>query len=134
VFLLVMSPFGVFTSPVGVVGAFFVCVLVGLAFAAPIFAFSAHIKSEAAFAVIFRVVMIPMFLFSGAFFPISNLPGPLAWAAKLTPLWHGVDLVRELVLGRVDGSTALLHLAYLTAFVVLGWWLAVRSLTGRLEL
>ncbi len=134
VFLVVMSFFGVFESPLGVVGAFFVCVLTGLAFAAPVFAFSAFIKSESAFALIFRVAMIPMFLFSGAFFPVANLPAALEWLARLTPLWHGVDLSRTLVLGTTDGSLALVHVAYLVVFTAVGWWLAVRSLTKRLEL
>ena len=48
-------------------------VLVGLSFAALFFAYSATIRSEAAFALIFRLLVIPLFLFSGAFFPISNL-------------------------------------------------------------
>lgn len=134
VFLLVMAPFGVFVSAVGVVAAFFVSVLTGMAFAAPVFAYSAFIRSESGFAVIFRVLMIPMFLFSGAFFPISNLPAALEWAARFTPLWHGVDLTRMLVLGTTDGPVALVHLGYLAAFTAVGWWLAVRSLTKRLEL
>ena len=132
VFLLVMAPFGVFESFLGVVAAFFVQILVGLAFAAPFFAYSASMKSEAGFAVIFRLVVMPLFLFSGAFFPISNLSPALEWVARLTPLWHGVDLTRMLVLGQVDGSLALVHLLYLAVLVVVGWWLAVRALTKRL--
>ena len=53
--------------------AFFVQLLIGLAFAAPIYALSASMKDESGFALVFRLGMIPMFLFSGAFFPISNL-------------------------------------------------------------
>jgi lipooligosaccharide transport system permease protein len=133
VFLLVMSAFGVFSSVWGVCVAFVVCVVLGLAFAAPVFAFAAHAENEAGFTLIYRVLMIPMFLFSGAFFPVANLPDPLQWLAELTPLWHGVDLVRMLVLGRVDGSLALIHIAYLVALLAVGWWLAVRSLRSRLE-
>ena len=51
--------------------------------------------------------MIPMFLFSGAFFPIANLPPALEWLARLTPLWHGVDLTRMLTLGTLDVPPAL---------------------------
>jgi lipooligosaccharide transport system permease protein len=116
-----------------VVGAFFVSILVGLAFAAPIFAYAAAMKSEAGFAVIFRLVVLPLFLFSGAFFPISNLSAALEWIARFTPLWHGVDLTRMLVLGTVDWPLALVHVAYLTVMTVVGWWLAVRALTRRLE-
>jgi lipooligosaccharide transport system permease protein len=110
VFLLVMSCFGVFESVPGVIAAFFVQVLVGLAFAAPFFAYSAAMKSEAGFAVIFRLVVLPLFLFSGAFFPITNLAAPLEWLARLTPLWQGVDLTRMLVLGDVRPGAAAVHL------------------------
>jgi lipooligosaccharide transport system permease protein len=132
VFLAVMSPFGVFTSAWGVVVAFFVQLLVGLAFATPIFAFTAFVMNENAFSLIFRLGMIPLFLFSGAFFPITNLSAPMEWFARVTPLWHGVDLTRMLVLGRADGSTAAIHVAYLVVLAAVGWWLTVRHLTRRL--
>jgi len=133
VFLVVMSPFGVFESVLGVVAAFFVQVLIGLSFAGVLFAYSATVKSEAGFAVIYRLLVMPLFLFSGAFFPVANLSAPLEWLAKLTPLWHGVDLTRMLVLGTVDGSLALVHVAYLLVLSAFGWWLAVRRLEKRLE-
>jgi Nod factor-specific ABC transporter NodJ protein len=132
VFTLVMAPFGVFESWWGVVVAFFVQLLIGLAFASPIYAITAAMKDESGFSLIFRLGMIPMFLFSGAFFPISNLGGVLEWLARLTPLWHGVDLTRMLVLGHVDWSTALVHVVYLAAFAVVGYLLATRVLHKRL--
>ena len=133
VFLLVMAPFGVFDSVLGVIGAWFVVTLVGMAFATVFFAYSATIRSDQGFALIYRVLVIPLFLFSGAFFPIENLSAPLEWAARVTPLWHGVDLTRMLVLGNVDGSAAFVHLVYLLVLTAVGWWLAVRRLDRRLE-
>ena len=97
------------------------------------FAYSASIKSESGFAIIYRLLVIPLFLFSGAFFPISNLPAPLEWLARLTPLWHGVDLTRMLVLGDVRPGLALVHLAYLVVLSLVGWWLAVWRLDKRME-
>ncbi len=132
VFLAVMAPFGVFESLPGVVGAFFVMLLTGLAFAAPVFALSAALKDESAYSLVFRLVMIPLFLFSGAFFPITNLSPVMEWFARVTPLWHSVDLTRMLVLGRVDASSALVHLTYLGVLAALGWWLTVRLLRRRL--
>jgi lipooligosaccharide transport system permease protein len=76
--------------------------------------------------------MIPMFLFSGAFFPVTNLDRWLEVVAKVTPLWHGVDLTRMLVLGRVDGSLAAIHVAYLLGLVLVGWVLVTRVLERRL--
>jgi lipooligosaccharide transport system permease protein len=73
-----------------------------------------------------------MFLFSGAFFPVSNLDAWMEVLAKVTPLWHVVDLTRMLVLGNVDVSTALIHIAYLTVLAAVGWVLAVRGLERRL--
>jgi lipooligosaccharide transport system permease protein len=133
VFLVVMSFFGVFESVPGVVAAFFVQILVGLAFAGILFAYSATLKSEAGFAVVYRLLVMPLFLFSGAFFPVANLSAPLEALAKLTPLWHGVDLTRMLVLGQVDGSLAVVHVVYLLVLAAAGWWLAVWRLEKRLE-
>lgn len=132
VFLAVMSPFGVFTSTAGVFAAFVVQLLVGLAFAAPVFALSSGVKDESLFALVFRLGMIPLFLFSGAFFPISNLNPAMEWFARVTPLWHGVDLTRMLVLGGLDLPRALVHVVYLGALAALGWWLTVRNLRRRL--
>lgn len=133
VFLAVLAPFGVFASVWGAVGAFFVTLLVGLAFATPIYGFSAGLKDESAFALVFRLMVIPLFLFSGAFFPIGNLSAPMEWLARLTPLWHGVDLTRMLTLGTLEPGLALLHVAYLVALAVAGYWWACRRLTKRLE-
>jgi lipooligosaccharide transport system permease protein len=131
VFLAVMAPFGVFESVTGVLVAFFVQLLIGLAFAAPVYALSARLPNESGFALVFRLGMIPMFLFSGAFFPVSNLDAPLEALAKITPLWHGVDLTRMLVLGRVDGSMALVHDCYLAALAVCGRELTTQTHTRR---
>ena len=114
VFLLVMAPFGVFESllgrAAGVAGA-------GAGRArlrGPVLRLlRRRSQNESGFAIIYRLLVIPLFLFSGAFFPISNLPPALEWLARLTPLWHGVDLTRMLVLGHVRPGSALVHLAYL---------------------
>ena len=134
VFIAVMAPFGVFVSVPGVIAAFFVQLLIGLAFATPIYAFSAGLKDETAFALIFRLGMIPLFLFSGAFFPIANLNAWMEALARATPLWHGVDLTRMLTQGTIDWSMLALHLGYLSILVVVGWVWAVRRLTRRMVL
>ena len=132
VFFAVMAPFGVFESFPGVIAAFFVQLLIGLAFATPIYAFSAGLKDESAFSLVFRLGMIPLFLFSGAFFPVSNLDSWMEALAKVTPLWHGVDLTRMLTLGEVDWSLAAIHVAYLVVLALAGWFWAVRRLTRRM--
>jgi lipooligosaccharide transport system permease protein len=132
VFLVALSLFGIFGSVGSVLAAFAVQLLLGMAFATPLYGFSAGLKDQSAFAVIYRVMLVPLFLFSGAFFPITNLPVALQWLAVATPLWHGVDLTRMLTLGQVDVWPALVHAAYLTVMLALGWWWSIRRLTRTL--
>jgi lipooligosaccharide transport system permease protein len=110
--------FGAVESPLGVL-AIPVTLLVGLAFTGPIAAWAAHTESDASFVAIFRFLILPMFLFSGTFFPISSLPRPLEVIAWFTPLWHGVTLCRDLTLGTVSVDD-LLHLAFLLGVVAVG--------------
>ena len=131
-FLLVLSLFGLFASATGVVLAFFVQILVGLAFGTPLYGYSAGLEDPTPFAVIFRVLIMPLFLFSGAFFPISNLPDAIEWLAWISPLWHGVNLTRMLTLGTVDPPLALLNLVVLAVIAGVGYWWSVRRLTRRL--
>ena len=67
-----------------------VAVLTGLAFAAPITAFTATRRNDNAFPAITRFIVTPLFIFSGTFFPVSQLPAIVQPIAYLTPLWHGV--------------------------------------------
>ena len=76
-------------------------------------------------------MILPMFLFSGTFFPISSLPAPLEVLAWFTPLWHGVTLCRDLTLGTVSWGD-LGHLAYLVGFVTVGLLAARMTYRRRL--
>ena len=84
VFLAVMVAFGA-TDVAHAIAMLPVAVLTGLAFAAPIQAFSATRKNDNAFAALFRFVITPMFIFSGTFFPISQLPDLIEWIAVRDP-------------------------------------------------
>ncbi|MBA3781535.1 ABC transporter permease [Nocardioides sp. InS609-2] len=132
VFMLVVAPFGLFETWWGVALAYLGQVLVGMAFAALTFAFSVRLKSEAGFGVFFRLVVFPLFLFSGAFFPIANLGDFGAWVARLTPLWHGVNLSRMFLVDNVDWSLAAVNVAVLVSLAVVGYLFAVTGLTKRL--
>jgi lipooligosaccharide transport system permease protein len=131
IYLAAIAAFGAVNSPLGIL-AIPVTVLVGLAFAAPIAAWGAYTENEASFVAIFRFLILPMFLFSGTFFPIDRLPEVLQLVAYVTPLWHGVDLCRMLTLGEVDVPLALLHVGYLVTFTVAGLALAFWSYRRRL--
>ncbi|HET6560256.1 MAG TPA: ABC transporter permease [Marmoricola sp.] len=131
VFAAVLAAVGIFTSVAGALGAFGAAVLVGVALAAPVYAFSAGAQTEQGFSLIYRLGMIPMFLFSGAFFPISHFAAPLEWLARLTPLWHGVELARMSALG-LWNAMAIVHVVYLGLLLGVGAWWAVRRLERRL--
>ena len=132
VFVLVVAPFGVFVTWWGAVLAFLAQVLVGMAFATLVYGVSVRLRSPEGFGVIYRLGVFPLFLFSGAFFPVSNLGPVLAWVARLTPLWHGVNLSRMLTLDTVDWPLAGLHVAVLAALVAIGWRWSVTGLAKRL--
>ena len=130
-YLVVIAAFGGVHSWLGAF-ALPATLLVGMAFAAPVAAYAASVESDQAFSAIFRFGVVPMFLFSGTFFPISRLPEALQWIAYATPLWHGVDLCRGLVLGTIGAQRALAHVLYLVIVVVVG--LAVARVTYRRRL
>jgi len=132
VFMIVLAPFGVFESWWGPFLAFASQVLVGMVFAALVFGWSARLKNEAGFGVLFRLGIFPLFLFSGAFFPVANLGEAGAWVARLTPLWHGVNLSRMFCVDAVDWPVAAINTAVLVALLVVGWFWSVSGLTKRL--
>ena len=131
IFLVVAAFFGAFTSA-WVVLAVPICVLVGSAFAVPMFAFSAHVDNDNSFAILFRFLVTPVMLFSGVFFPIEQLPAVLQPVAWVLPLGHGVELVRAVSGGLNLGVGDLGHLAVLLAYVGIGWLVARRAFTKRL--
>jgi lipooligosaccharide transport system permease protein len=131
VFLVVITAFGGLESPLGLLGLP-VALLVGMAAAAPVAAYATKLENDAGFAMIFRFGVVPAFLFSGAFFPVSQLPNWIEWLAYVSPLWHGVELSRDLSLGTVDPWIALLNVGYLSAWFAIGTRLAVRGFTRKL--
>lgn len=133
VFFLVMLVFGLPRGPLSIL-AVVAGGLTGLAFAAPIYAFSTQQENDSGFSALQRFVVVPLFLFGGAFFPITKLPLLLQIVAWLTPLYHGVALARGLALDRIGLPEALLHftvlLAYVAAGTALSWLGLRRRMTG----
>ncbi|MBI3751165.1 MAG: ABC transporter permease [Chloroflexi bacterium] len=133
IFVLVTLAFGAVRSPL-IVLAIPVATLTGLAFATPIAAFAATQRTMNKFSYLFRFAITPLFLFSGTFFPVEQLPAviqPIAW---LTPLYHGVALCRALALGTVgsDPTGAAIHLAVLLAVSIGGLLAALVTFQRRL--
>ena len=92
----------------------------------PLMAFSIPRKTDVGFAAMNRFLVIPLFLFGGAFYPITQLPVWLQTVVKVLPLWHGVELARGFSLGHLSFSAGLVH-----AFVLLGWIIAGTLLSFR---
>jgi lipooligosaccharide transport system permease protein len=121
VFTLVIVLFGAAASW-QIVLAIPAAVLTGMAFAGPIAAFSATQYTPNRFATIFRFGITPLFLLSGTFYPLDNLPAILQALAWLTPLYHGVALTRGLSLGTAGEEPLLMvvHVVVLLAFAIGG--------------
>src|SRR5262249_11499543 len=100
-FLAVAAILGGGPSAWGVL-AIFAAAPTGAAFWASLAAFSISQETDLAFPIIMRLGILPLFLFSGTFFPISELPGWLQPLAALSPLWHGVELARAATTGQFD--------------------------------
>jgi lipooligosaccharide transport system permease protein len=128
----VVTAFGAFQSPWALL-ALPAAVLTGMAFAAPIAAFAITHDRDVAFAALQRFGIVPMFMFSGTFFPVDQLPDAVEPIAYVTPLWHGVDLARDLSLGTAGLGSALLHAGYLGLWVLAGTAVAAIAFRRRLR-
>ena len=130
-FVIVAAALGGIVSWWGIL-AVPVAILTGLAFSAPLAAYASGCETDQSFSIIMRLAIVPLFLFSGTFFPVSQLPDaaqPLAW---LSPLWHGVEPARSFTTGHIDWPITLVHLAILAAIAAAGWRWGIGRFTRRL--
>ena len=107
-------------------------VLCAAAFAAPLAAFAATQDTDVTFPLILRLAIVPLFLFSGTFFPVSELPAGLRAASAVSPLWHGVELCRAATTGSAEWGAVVVHVAVLTGCVAAGWLWGTRTSTRKL--
>jgi lipooligosaccharide transport system permease protein len=131
IFLAVAALLGAVPSPWGI-AAVPATALCAAAFAAPLTAFAASQETDARFPLIMRLGVMPLFLFSGTFFPTSQLPDALRALAVLSPLWHAVELCRGATTGSIDLWPAVGHVVVLTACVGAGWLWGTRTFTRKL--
>lgn len=115
--------------------AVLVGLLAGLAFGAPLLAYASSLQDDRGqFALVQRFVFMPMFLFSGTFYPLVTLPVWLQWIGWISPLWHATELGRALTYARDESILMIVvHIAYLTTLSVGGYLLARRIFTRRLS-
>jgi lipooligosaccharide transport system permease protein len=126
VFGAVDSAWGLLIIPAGMLG--------GFAFA-PVAAYAATIEEDRGqFAILQRVVILPLTLFSGTVFPLTQLPVFLQWIGWLSPLWHASELGRQFVYGPTEPIwLTVIHVVYLTVLGVIGWQLCARNVARRLN-
>jgi len=105
-------------------------VLIGFAFAAVGLAATTFLRSWQDFEFV-QLAVLPLFLFSTTFYPLSTYPRPLQVLVECTPLYHGIELVRRLVTGEV-GWSLLGNAAYLAVMGLLGLAIGARRLAGLL--
>lgn len=129
-FILVATLLGVVASPLAIL-AIPAALLIGFAFAAVGMAASTFLKSWQDFDLI-TLVTLPLFLFSATFYPLSVYPPLVQQLARLSPLYHGVELIRPLMLGTPDW-TMLGHAAFLATMGAIGVAVASRRLTRILR-
>ncbi|MCA4133504.1 ABC transporter permease [Arthrobacter sp. M4] len=120
------GPWGWLTAVVGTVS--------GLAFGLPLMAYAASLtKDSGQFALVQRFIVVPLFLFSGTFFPLDSLPLAVRWIGWISPVWHGTELGRVFSYGMEESPLlTLAHVVFLIVATVAGWILTRRRFVVRM--
>lgn len=116
-FFAIAAPLGLILSPWGIL-AIPAALLVAFGFAAVGMGITSYMKN---FQQLNRInfILLPMFMFSGTFYPLSVYPEPIQALVQMLPLWHAVELIRGLTLGAI-GVDMLWHVLYFVVMIVLG--------------
>ena len=128
-FLVVIAALGLIQSWWGVL-ALPACFVIGFGFAGAGIAAVTWMRNWKDFDLI-QLIMLPMFMFSATFYPISVYPEVLEWVVRVLPLYHGIELVRSLTTGAV-GPYQLVNVAYLLLMGIVGMAIAGRRIDGLL--
>jgi lipooligosaccharide transport system permease protein len=130
---LVMLAFGVLESPRAWL-AIFTAVMAGAAFGAFMQALAGLMENENLFfTLVERFIIMPLFLFSGTFYPLSSMPVFLQWIGWISPLWHATELGRWLTYGsEISTQMLFVHFIFLNSILVAGIIASRRIFTRRL--
>jgi lipooligosaccharide transport system permease protein len=127
---VLMAALGLIASPLGIL-MIPAALLVAGAFAAAGLAGTSFLRTVNDFDIPLGLIVMPMFLFSGTFFPVDVLPDLLVTIITFTPLYHGIELIRGLSTGIV-GVELLVSVSYLLGFFALSLWIAMRRMERKL--
>jgi len=121
----VVSPWSLLVVPIAI--------LTALSFS-PIAAWSATLyEDRGQFNIVNRLILMPLSLFSGTVFPLSQLPVFLQWIGWVSPIWHGSELARQFSYGPTEPIwLTVVHVLFLVVLAAFGWRLTVRLTTKRL--
>lgn len=113
---------------------FLVASFAGMSFGALMLAATSFVKEDDGFfAIVARFVVAPMFLFSGTFYPLEQMPIFLQWIGWISPLWHSTNFARSVSFGlEVPGWLMIVHAAFLVTSLVAGMIIARRQFASRL--
>ncbi|WP_185751322.1 ABC transporter permease [Arthrobacter sp. 31Y] len=133
VYFVVVAMFGASPSPWGWVSAI-VATVAALSFGLPLMAYAASItQDKGQFALVQRFIVMPLFLFSGTFFPLDSLPIAVRWIGWISPVWHGTELGRVFTYGMdKDPLLTITHVVFLLATATVGWVLVRRQFVKRM--
>jgi lipooligosaccharide transport system permease protein len=133
IYFVVVALFGASPSGWGWVSVL-VATLAGLSFGLPLMAYAASVtEDKGQFAMVMRFIVMPLFLFSGTFFPLDSLPLVVRWIGWISPIWHGTELGRVFSYGYGEPPLlTVLHLVFLVGLAVAGWMLTKRQFVRRL--
>jgi lipooligosaccharide transport system permease protein len=126
-FMAVVTPMGLVTSWYGLL-AIPAAALIALGFASVGMAVTSYLKSFQQMNWV-NFFLLPMFMFSGTFFPISVYPEPIQAMVMAFPLWHGVEMIRGLMLGIINPAL-FIHIGYFVLMAVFGLLFTTRRLTA----
>ncbi|MBB6480301.1 ABC transporter permease [Spirochaeta isovalerica] len=134
VFWIMLRLFGTLPSPRAIL-VLPAAVLSGLGIGSVMAALAASLKDDDGwFALINRMVIAPMFLFSGTFYPLEQMPIWIRWIGWISPLWHATDFGRWAGFDHpVESWLVVVHAVYLIGLAGIGWFLASRQFARRLE-
>ena len=126
-----MVLFGAVPSPTGWI-AIVVATLTGMAFGTLLMAYASTIREDTGqLAMVERLIVLPLTLFSGTFFPLSELPWFLQWIGWISPLWHGTELARVATFGYPEPIwLTVVHVVVLVGMTA-GGWLGARRIAHR---
>ncbi|MBW4096316.1 MAG: ABC transporter permease [Acidobacteria bacterium] len=134
IYYVIVVLFGASPSPWGWLTVI-TATLCALSFGLPLMAYVAtQTQDKGQFALVQRFVVMPLFLFSGTFFPLSTLPWFLQWIGWISPLWHATQLGRMLSYGMAEPVwLSVVHVLFMLATAALGWMLSRRIFTKRMS-